>query len=256
MRRFILSAIAVIFICLPAVVNADDAEDLRFARELLRRKWFDWADEVVVKLIESSRTSTNIKGWAADLHVAIVMARAKETGNKLLHQKAEALMEKYKRMFPSHPAWAPHPPCFPPGSIFWALNRARELSEKSEIERDKNKRSALKKEAAKLFEQVQPAFERHINRCRLEAAKYPPQEKWGEWSKNASTHEQQKLLDTVWQRDFGEHLYATSFIHYARVVPEEKKKEILEKGIRKLNRFLEGTPENETDSDPPAKGQK
>lgn len=232
---------------------AGTQEDLEFARGLFARKWYDWATEVAEDLIDSSRTSTEIRGWAAELQVAILNQQGKETGDETYRQKAEALTAKYQRMFPDHPAWGA-------AAVFALLQRrldsAQDLAKKAEVEPNKEKRAQLTADAVKIFEEVSSRWEDMIKKFRLEVAAYPAEHKWAQWASNVTPQVQNELLDKVWKRNLAEYLYSTSFLYYAKVVPKEKKDEIVQKGLKKFKRFIDGEPEFDGDVDPPPAEEK
>ncbi len=231
---------------------AGTREDLEFAKGLFARKWFDWAEEVVVEIIESGHTSYDTRGWAAELHLAILNAWSKDSGDDRYREKAEALAESYPKKFPDHDAWGT-------AASFAKLQRrgeaAQDKAKKAEIETNKEKKEQLSKEALALFKEIDSAWERLVKYFRDEVAKYPPKFKWGQWAQNAPKAQQDRLLQTIWFRNLAEYLYATSFIYYAKVVPEEKRQGIITRGLKKYMRFIDGEPENDKDGDPPAVGQ-
>jgi len=230
---------------------AGSQEDLNFARGLFARQWFDWAEEVAKDLIDSSRTSSDVRGWAAELQIAILTTKAKKTGDDSFRQQAEALTVKYQRQFPDHPAWGA-------AAVFALLQRklesAQDFAKQAEIEPNEKKKAELTASAVKVFEEVASRWEDLIKKFRQEVAAYPPKYMWGQWAQGASRQDQQSLLDKVWKRNLAEYLYATSFIYYAKVVPKDKKNEVIERGLKKFARFIDGDVEFEGDMDPAPQG--
>ena len=237
-----------------AIANGGNSEDLDFAKELFRRKWYDWAEEVAKDLAASPQTRTSIRCEAAELHCLIVEEQANATGDESLRQKAQEMRKKYERMFTS-----PWPETMFPQARFVSLEgelrRAQDLAKKSETEPDDKKSAAMKNEALELFKKLDSQWEGLIEKLREEVASFPPMHEWAQWAQKASREEQEHLLDKVWLRDLSEYLYAAMFIYYAKVVPGEKKAEIIRKGLKKFTRFVDGEPEHPNDSDPPAMGQ-
>ncbi len=242
-----LLAVVLVLLCSTTAL-AGTQEDLEFARKMFDRKWYDWAMETAKDLVEDSRTSQFVRGWAAELEVAILNERAKfEEDGDALRQKAEALTAKYQRMFPDHEAWGA-------AAVFALLQRrletAQDLAKKAEVEPNKDKCAQLTGQAVKIFEEVGSKWEELIKKFRLEVAHYPPEHKWGQWARDKTPKEQNKLLDKVWKRNLAEYLYASSFIFYAKVVSKEKKSEIIQKGLKKFMRFIDGDAEHPGDCDP------
>ena len=59
---------AVIVVLSASFAFASPEEDLAFAEGLFKRKWYDWAEETVVKVIKYSNAPVALRGWAAQLH--------------------------------------------------------------------------------------------------------------------------------------------------------------------------------------------
>ncbi len=255
MKKYATAAISVIVLMVASQAHAGTEEDLRFAEGLFKRKWYDWAEEVAVKLVESHDTPFMTKGFAAELHCTILDTRARATGDESYRKKADELRKKYKKMFPSGTPWDPST-VGRFAELQRHLRKAEELANKAELEPDREKREALMKEARKGFEELDERWCGLVSDVRKEVAKYPPEEEWWKLNKDLSKKEWERFLDKVWQRDLGEYLYAAMFVSWAKVAPEEKKKEILHRGLRKFNRFTDGDKEHENDYDFPAKGQK
>jgi hypothetical protein len=254
MKKFLGVALAAAVLLYGTVVFAGTEEDLRFAEAMFKRKWFDWAMEVAVDLVETASTPQDIKGWAAELHCTILDTMSRATGDDSHRQKADALRKVYKKRFANHPAWGGVGARF--AELQRELQKGQDLANKAETEVDKTKRAALMEEALKVFEDLDGKWLTLVNDLRLEVAKYPPEEDWWKLNKELGDKEWERFLDRVWQRDLGEYLYATMFIFYAKVVPEGKKPEILQRGLKKFSRFIDGDKENDSDMDPPAREQK
>lgn len=224
MRWLILLTITLIAICFAAAVHADDDEDLRLARELLRRKWFKLAEEAAVRIVENPKKPTNIRNQAAELHVEIIMVWIKVGGPKAPARDVEALKKKYKQMFLGF--WRGTTPLD-------RLEAAIKLARESETETDAKKRAEKKKEATDAFKKLGMEFEKYIAELRLEVAKFPrpnpPLVQWPEALRNA-----------IWKRDLAEYLFAYSFLWYAKVVPEGNKIEVIQKGLKRFRELLDG----------------
>ncbi len=253
MKRFLGVAVAAAILLCTTVVFAGTGEDLRFAEEMFKRKWYDWAMDVAVDLVETASTPFEIKGWAAELHCTILDTMSRATGDDSYRQKADALRKVYKKRFSNHPAWGGTGARF--AELQRDLQKGQDLANKAETEMDKAKRATLMEEALKVFEDLDGKWKTLVNDLRLEVAKYPPEEDWWKLNKELAPKEWERFLDKVWQRDLGEYLYATMFIFYAKVVPEGKKSETLQRGLKKFTRFIDGERESDSDRDPPAKGQ-
>ncbi len=250
MRIAISAAVFALFLLSAAPqASADANEDLRFAEGLLKRKWYDWAEEVAVKLVESKDTPHEIKGWAAELHVTILDTLTKQTGEESYRKKADELRKKYRQQFDSTPAWG-H--LTGPGKS--RLYRAEELARKAQSEPDTQTRIRLIRKAREEFKQLDKDWQKLVKELREEVAKYPPN--WDNLKKQLTKEGWEKFLDAVWNRDLAEYMHATMFISWAKVVSEEKKREILQRSLGKFNRFIDGEKEHEKDFDPPAKGEK
>jgi tetratricopeptide (TPR) repeat protein len=245
MRRILYPLIAVLAIGLAQETYADDAEDLKFAEELLRRKWLDWAEEVVVRLVEKASARNHIRSQAAELHIEIIMVWKKVGGRRAPATDVAALKKKYKRMFFGR---------WPGTTLLDRLEEAIELAKQSETEPDVIERGDKKKKVVTVLKELSPKFEAYIRELRLAVAKYPPSEKWQEWAKTAPKKEQDQLLSHIRRRNTAEYLYAMSFLYYARVGPEDKKKENIEKAIKKFVRITDGEQEHDKDFDPPPLG--
>jgi tetratricopeptide (TPR) repeat protein len=228
-------------------------EDLKFAEEMMKRRWFDWAQEVAVDLIETSGNTPELRGWAAELHVTILDAQGRVTGDETYSEKAEALRTKYERMFPNHPAWGGVEAKF--AKLEREVGKAQKLASSAELEPDEEKRAQMTAQAVKMFEALGARWEKLIIDLRKKVAEYPPKEQWPAWAKDASKEEIKKLLDYIRQRNQAEYLYAMSFIYYSKVLPEAKKRNIIEKGLRKFMRLVDGDQEHPNDFDPPARGE-
>ena len=253
MKKLLMVAVAAVILLCGTVVFAGTEEDLRFAEEMFKRKWYDWAMEVAADLVETASTPFMVKGWAAELHCTILDTMSRATGDDSHRQKAENLRKVYKKRFPNHPAWGGVGARF--AELQRDLQKGQDLANKAETEMDKAKRAALMEEAVKVFEELDGKWQTLVSDLRKEVAKYLPEEEWWKLGKELPPKEWERFLDKVWQRDLGEYLYSTMFIFYAKIVPADKKSDILQRGLKKFNRFIDGDKENDSDADPPAKGQ-
>ena len=89
---------------------------------------------------------------------------------------------------------------------------------------------------------------------RKEVAQYPPEEKWPDLKEKLTPEQYETFLNTLWRRDSAEYLYASMFVYWSKVAPEARKKQILERGLKKFDRFLEGKKEHDKDFDPTPTG--
>jgi tetratricopeptide (TPR) repeat protein len=254
MRVIIIAAVVLLFVV--SFLYAHTQEDLEFAQKIFARGWFDLAEKIAKAIYDEGSNTKDLRGWAAKLHFAILNQKGKTTGDQTLVKMAEGLFERYGREFPDHDAWGP-------AARFEGLDRklqaAQDVVKKAdpEVEADPQKRKELSDAALKVFEEIAQEWETLIRQFRLQVAKWPPKHEWGIWREREkpSMEEQKRLLDAVFYRDLAEYKYATSLIYYAKVVDKEKRKALLEKGIKKFKRFTDGEPEFEGDKDPPCRGE-
>jgi len=247
MRVVGISAVVLLFAV--SSVWAHTSEDLEFAKAAFARGWFDLAERLAKAIYDDQSNNRDLRSWAAELHFTILEQKGKATGDQTLKKSAEALFDKYSREFGEHEAWR--------GAIFAKLDRrlqeTQDLAKKAEIEPNAQKKKELSDTALRNFEEMGQDWERLIAQFRLQVAQWPPKEQWG--TLKMTKEERERLEYAVFQRDLAEYKYAMSLVFHAKVVDKEKRKALLEKGIRKFNRFIDGIPEFEGDKDPPCRGQ-
>lgn len=253
MKRILSATIVCVALLYSATAFAGTEEDLRFIEALSARKWYDWALEVAEDIVDSSRTNRSIRSRAAEMQCLILEAQARETNDESLRQRALALRTKYTRMFSDQPEWGGFGRRF--ADLQRELQNAQDLGNAAEIEVNPQRRTELVAKAVKIFEDLASKWETLIKELREEVAKRPPEEKWRQLRKGLSAKEWDDFLQMVWFRDYGEYLYAMSFVYYAKVVSKEKKAQIIARGLKKFDRFMNGEPEHDKDYDPPCKGQ-
>ncbi len=240
--------LAVVVFLSASYVFAGPAEDLAFAEGLFKRKWYDWAEEAVVKIIENAKTPPVLKGWAAQLHLNILDTLARETGDDSYREKLKKLEKKYAKLIPAKDLEARFT------QLHRKLLRAQDLVGAAQVEPDEKKRAGLRGQAFRMFEELDAQWESLVNDLRDEVAKYPPEEKWPGLKEKLTPQQYEKFLHTVWRRDSTEYVYASMFVYWSKVAPEDKRKQILERGLKKFDRFLEGKKEHDRDFDPRARG--
>jgi tetratricopeptide (TPR) repeat protein len=245
---------AAVLLLMVSFLYAHTSEDLEFAEKVFARGWYDLAEKIAKAIYDEGSNTRELRGWAARLHHTILIQKARRTGDQTLTKMAEGLLERYKREFPEHPG-------FGAAVRFEELDRklqsAQDLAKQAEIEVNPQKKKELSDNALRIFEEIAQEWETLIKQFRLQLAKWPPKEEWGLWLEKdkPSKEEQNRLLDTVFKRDLSEYKHATSLLYHAKVADKDKRKALLEKGIKKFNRFIDGDPEFEGDKDPPCRGQ-
>jgi hypothetical protein len=240
---------AVLVLLSASYAFAGPEEDLAFAEGLFKRKWYDWAEEAAVKVVENPKTPSVLRGWAAQLHLNILDALARETGDESYREKAKKLARKYKKIIPAGDTEAKF------AQLHRKLLRAQDLAAAAQVEPDGKKRTALRGQACRMFEELDSQWEALVSDLRDEVAKYPPEEQWPGLKEKLTPRQYEQFLNTVWRRNSAEYLYASMFVYWSKVAPEEKRKQILERGLKKFNRFTDGEMEHDKDFDPPARGE-
>lgn len=100
----VITIAAVVLLFMVSSLYAHTSEDLEFARKIFERHWYDLAEKAAKAIYDDSSNSYDLRGWAAELHFAVLNQKGKDTGDQTLIKGAEALFEKYMREFPEHDA--------------------------------------------------------------------------------------------------------------------------------------------------------